>query len=975
MSAPRPLLLAAAAWLAMVAGCGASPTPDEPAHPSGAPSAPSASAATAARAAALPEGPRLDYLSDAVRWVPASGEEVAGTPSGSYGRAGGLVRYGELAMAPDGTQALVTPSYNRLALVSLPSGKALWSQEADIDALAVSPDGKRFARSGDDGLAIFELATGERARAVTLDDAKEVRALVFSPDGKRLGLRAANDLVMVLEVETGRELGRFQGFDVGELAFSPDGRRLATLSSSTLRVWDIERRSVVFLDQQPGWSAFAFEPKGGGLLVGSTTGVLARVEPDASPRPAPAVPLARLPLGIRQLVPIAGARGSQVAVALEGQLGSLVDLGSGKELARFEAPSSSLLASSADGRTLAVYRSERTVLYRLPELAPLRPSPVHLGRVQAIAAGPSELFTGGTEGAVMAWSLGTGKLEARRFGFDAVTSLGAVPRAGDAGAAVAIGTAAGDLLLYDAALGRQLLRLHLGTGEVRMAVAPDGKQLAAGLSGDGSSSRAVLLDLGSLTVTATLEHVRFSAFAFTPELLVAGPDPIRVMRRSDGAELRAASAHSGSDPFAIGIVANRYVVAAQYGEYSTALWALGAEPAHDKPDLDEPFAFSPDGTLLACARSDALRILRTADARVEQTVPVPKLEGTEERDRIYALGFTPDGARVLSGLESGVAQVQPLRVAPRSAATVAPGAARDALVGLGDLGTVSHAIGPRDLTLVPNETPIESEPLSAYLAAFSPAGDALAVVTPHAIVMVDPAKGTRERHELYQNPHTLVAGAGRRFGLTGREHGSKILSLGAEPKDDPTDCRTACPLAGDAMLCTGYETTLWRGGNKVATLKDRGSPDAIVVSADGRLVAMSDGRQIRVLEIGKDSLQPVAAITAHLDRVRGLALSRDGKLVCSAGSGVVLVHEIRNGKLVALLEGQGTPVECAFSPNGSALASADNEGGIRVWQLATGKVVALLDAVEGLLALSFSPDGRALYTVAREGGLASWALR
>jgi WD40 repeat protein len=74
-----------------------------------------------------------------------------------------------------------------------------------------------------------------------LRTADEVKAVAWSPDGKRLA--AATDSVEIWGVETGERLKRLEGHTgtIWSVAWSPDGRLLASGGADeTVRVWDAE---------------------------------------------------------------------------------------------------------------------------------------------------------------------------------------------------------------------------------------------------------------------------------------------------------------------------------------------------------------------------------------------------------------------------------------------------------------------------------------------------------------------------------------------------------------------------------------------------------------------------------------------------------------------------------------------------------------------------------------------------------------
>jgi WD40 repeat protein len=59
--------------------------------------------------------------------------------------------------------------------------------EESVTSVAVSPDGALVATGSFDGRArIYDARTGALVRAIGIDSSRGVRALAFSPDGKRL---------------------------------------------------------------------------------------------------------------------------------------------------------------------------------------------------------------------------------------------------------------------------------------------------------------------------------------------------------------------------------------------------------------------------------------------------------------------------------------------------------------------------------------------------------------------------------------------------------------------------------------------------------------------------------------------------------------------------------------------------------------------------------------------------------------------
>jgi RNA polymerase sigma factor (sigma-70 family) len=102
----------------------------------------------------------------------------------------------------------------------------------------------------------------------------------------------------------------------------------------------------------------------------------------------------------------------------------------------------------------------------------------------------------------------------------------------------------------------------------------------------------------------------------------------------------------------------------------------------------------------------------------------------------------------------------------------------------------------------------------------------------------------------------------------------------------------------------------------------------------------------------------------HRGAVDRVAYSPDGKRAASAGSGQVTVFDPRDGEVVFRRGGKGVQYrDVAFSPDGSLVAAAEEEGAIRLREAASGRLVRTLPEKEefGIAPhLSFSPDGRVL---------------
>lgn len=114
--------------------------------------------------------------------------------------------------------------------------------------VTVSPDGNvGISISDDESMKIWNLATGHCIQTM----AGHFGSIVYSPDGRLLARGGLSGTIELLDPHSFLPVATFEGHAAGILgmSFTGDGRLVSACEDRTLRVWDIERCSCVFVLQ------------------------------------------------------------------------------------------------------------------------------------------------------------------------------------------------------------------------------------------------------------------------------------------------------------------------------------------------------------------------------------------------------------------------------------------------------------------------------------------------------------------------------------------------------------------------------------------------------------------------------------------------------------------------------------------------------------------------------------------------------
>ena len=459
---------------------------------------------------------------------------------------------------------------------------------------------------------------------------KELFKVAFSPDGKILagtGIdpvdRTRAGVVKFYDVETGRLINTLTATQrtkwsespkrVSSIAFSPDGRLLASGSADdgTIKLWDVEtgQNLTTFTEKpEPNSSMLcvAFSPDGTKLAVGSVAGIK----------------LFEIPTGehiyTRQHI-------------AAGELEFSVDVFS--------------VAFSPDGRKLASTSWDGVKLWDVETGRKLTTLQGHVRTVADVAFSPdrSTLVSNSVRGAQM-WEVGTGRhittlAEPSNF----VTCFAYSPDGtrlvtGSADARSAEHT----IKLWDIETRQRLTTLRAYTDVViTIAYSRDGTLLAS-----GSKDKIVKLwrvSTGENIATLQGHEKLVSSVAFSP-------DGTKLASGSEDTSIRLWEVPTGKALYTLGGVNSpqvgvKVLPAPRPGEDLNELQTEDAVNIENETIRAPVFsvAFSPDGTTLASASLDDIRLWQVGTGQYFTTLT----NGLGSAS--FSVAFSPDGTKLASG--------------------------------------------------------------------------------------------------------------------------------------------------------------------------------------------------------------------------------------------------------------------------------------------------------------------------------------
>jgi WD40 repeat protein/serine/threonine protein kinase len=885
-----------------------------------------------------------------------------------------------LALISECPPALRHWEWGRLSYLCTRDSKS-YDAGQPIEAITMSPDGKRLATGGWGGeIRIFAVDSGETI-ATFPSGGSYVFALAFSPDGKQLaaGTNARPDFVTIWDAATGQKTGTLKGHSdaVLSVAYSRDGSKLLTGSyDNTARLWDLASGKSRELSGHDWWVwSAAFSPDEQRIVTASQDGSVI-VWSAASGQAGPPF----LGHGGPVYSAVFSPDGKTVASASydkrillwrpdDLQAQNLDKAISGTSTAAptpflaFEGHSAGVrsVRFSSDGKLLVSGGNDNAIcVWDVVSRQLVKKLRGHASRVAAVifAPGDDRIVSGAYDHSARLWNiskyeevrvLGGRVLKGHR---DSILGAAFSPD----GKTVVTASRDRSAIAWDVASGKSLRSYDEGHAYLASAALffPDGKRVLT--SAVDNTTR--IWDVAAGTQFATLEGTGNSAAVAMPHsaawIATGSNDKSIQLWEPTGKLLRRITGFT-SDVTALAVSPSDQFIFAGDGvgrcrllrvDTGAVVWesrshSRSITAASFLPNGERILTASIDNTVgqwdAATGSEDQARVLKHPNA-------------------VTSLAVSPDGSQALTACADKI-----VRLWDVNRATVVR------TLSLGDIATTEVAFSPdgrRGMTATAdnrlrlwdlatgNEISPPGEKKGAFLdlsattllvwsAAFSADGDRLLTV------------GGAEAH------------------LWDALAGKQLMSFSPQSAVSSVHFSNT----GDRLVTGSWDNAarIWNAASGAALMKLGGVHtrfvNASVFSPDGtKVLTASDDKTVRMWDAATGKL--VRSFVGHEGRVTDVAFSSDGKSVLTASDDkTARIWDAESGNTLRVLRGHSQAVLCAeFSADDKRVITGSDDTTARLWDATTGEPlpITLEGHTASVTSVAFFPDGKRALTGSKD---------
>jgi WD40 repeat protein len=588
-------------------------------------------------------------------WEVATGREI-GTIAPVIGSVGLQPRQG-IAFSSDSTR-LATGTQYGLRWWDLPTMRpaATWPVKAGV--FAIDPTGRRVAASRTwppERIQILDAATGDTVRDLPIPPAARavtIAGLAFDPTGTTLIATLAGNRSQGVEVsgifswdvETGKVLGRIDEYlsskTATAVALLPSSRAVTPTQIVSLpkgpreKAWDHRDATAVAADPHGRWLATA-GPGQPLRLVDLASGSLKRefAGPDLSAASVAVSPDGNL-LAVGADFPAMTGWSASHLTAAKRDLPVVTGLRFGPDGRQVLVTSHQALRrwDPATGKTDTLYKTTEH-----QNFGAISPD----GQFATVAGSQSVLLV----------DLTTGKT------LDILPGWRGQARFSPKSRYLAVGSAAGEVRVWDLHAGKRIAQVHLGGTFSTLAWRPDEGLLVAGGGTDGAPTLVGWDPVTRRTAWQAPATEQPDSIVWLPDGSGIVTSEGRAIVRREGATGRQLSAiTTKAMPSNLALHPNGTWLAVRFGRSQTSTGpsvivldlTTGTQRYH-LPAYSDPIglSFSPDGRWFVTSNNEAdVRLYDAADGRL--------LTAIDPHDTVSAFTFSPDGRKLVSGGRCGM---------------------------------------------------------------------------------------------------------------------------------------------------------------------------------------------------------------------------------------------------------------------------------------------------------------------------------